>query len=68
LIQENIVIHYSWGLGAASNNIVEAYALLQGLSITKEWNITKLVVFGDSMMVVKRSPKELNLEAIFSIV
>jgi ribonuclease HI len=44
----NIVTHYSWGLGATSNNIAEAYALLHGLIISKERNITKLMVFGDS--------------------
>jgi ribonuclease HI len=49
----NIVTHYSWGLRVTSNNTAEAYALLQGLSIAKERNVTKLVIFGDSMMVIR---------------
>lgn len=48
----NVVTHYVWGLGASSNNTVKGYALLKGLSIAKDRNITKIVVFGDSMLVV----------------
>jgi ribonuclease HI len=36
-----------------SNNIVEAYALYEGVCIAKEKNVSKIVVFGDSMMVVR---------------
>jgi len=50
--RENIVTHYSRGLGVASINIVEVNALFQGLSITKERRITNMGVFGDSMLVI----------------
>jgi ribonuclease HI len=50
--QGNIVTDYAWGLGATSNNIVEAYSLLKGLSIAEDQTIAKIVVYGDSMMVV----------------
>jgi ribonuclease HI len=39
------------GLGAASNNIVEAYALFQGLKLAREKKINKLTAFKDSMIV-----------------
>jgi ribonuclease HI len=48
----NIFTHYSWGLGATSNNTIEAYDLLQGLSIAKERNITNLSIYGNSMLVI----------------
>jgi len=47
----NIKTFYSWGLGSASNDIVEAYALFQGLKLAIEKKINKLTVFRDSMIV-----------------
>jgi hypothetical protein len=46
------VILFSWGLGNASNNLENAYALLCGLSLAKEANINSLIVFGDSMVII----------------
>jgi ribonuclease HI len=61
----NIIVYYTWGLGTTSNNIIEAYALYEGLCIMKERNITKIVVFRDSMIIVrliaKRSQTDNNL-------
>jgi ribonuclease HI len=36
-----------------SNNIVEAYALWEGLKIAKEMGIHKLHILGDSMLVIR---------------
>jgi len=47
------VLTYALGLGQATNNQGKAYALLHGLILVKEANIRTLIVFGDSMMVVK---------------
>lgn len=48
-----------------SNNVVEAYALYKGVYIAKERNVPKIVVFRDSMTVVrainKRSQYENNI-------
>jgi ribonuclease HI len=38
-------------LGNVSNNIVEAYALWEGVQIAREKRISKIVILGDSMMV-----------------
>jgi hypothetical protein len=61
----NTIIHYAWGLGLASNNIAEAYALFQDLRLTKDRNIFRIVSFEYFMMVVptigKRSHIENNL-------
>jgi hypothetical protein len=35
------------------NNLVEAYSLWCGLSITKENGIGTLSVFGDSLLIIK---------------
>ena len=37
-----------------TNNIVEYEALIIGLKITIEWNVTKLQVFGDSQIIIKQ--------------
>jgi hypothetical protein len=33
------VLTYAWGLSIASNNVVESYALMQGLKLAIEANI-----------------------------
>jgi len=45
--------NYAWGLGEASNIIIEAYAIYIGLKIVIQRNISKIVIFGDSIMVVQ---------------
>jgi ribonuclease HI len=47
------IISYSQGLDHLSNNLVEAYNLLCGLSIAKEENIRSISVFGDLMIIIK---------------
>jgi ribonuclease HI len=42
-----------WGLGITTNNIAEAYALFEGLRMAKEHMISQILVFGDSMLIVK---------------
>jgi ribonuclease HI len=51
----NAMFHYAWGLGTTTNNIAEAYALYEGLKLAKECNISQLLVFGDSMLIVGSS-------------
>lgn len=43
---------YAWGLGIASNNLAEAYALMQGLKLAIEANIRSLIVKGNSKLVI----------------
>jgi ribonuclease HI len=43
---------YAWGLGIASNNLMEAYALMQGLKLAIEANIHSLIIIGDSKLVI----------------
>jgi len=43
-----------------SNNIVEAYALYEGVCLVKERNVSKIAVFGDSMMVVRSLNKKIQ--------
>jgi hypothetical protein len=55
------------GLGRVSNNVVEAYALYEGICIEKERNISKIALFTNSMMVVQVIIKKISLEAMFSM-
>jgi hypothetical protein len=53
--------------------LVEAYALLCGLSIAKEANIGALSIFGDPMIIIKEmihksTPKRGKLKTIISII
>jgi ribonuclease HI len=43
---------FAWGLGIASNNLAEAYALMQGLRLAIEANIQSLIVVGDSKLII----------------
>jgi ribonuclease HI len=49
----NTTDSYTWGQGNVSNNVVEAYALWEGVCIAKDQNVAKMVVLGDFMMVVR---------------
>ena len=63
----NIVAKYVWGLGQATNDQVEDYALLWGILIASEKKIVSLKVIGDSMVIIKsrdyygKNQKEGNL-------
>jgi ribonuclease HI len=48
-----MVATYAWGLGKASNNQVDTYALLCGILLAKEAKVKALIVIGDSMVVIK---------------
>jgi len=52
-IEGNTIVYYTWGLGNILDNPVEAYSLLCGISIAKEEGVISLLVFGDSMLVIK---------------
>jgi ribonuclease HI len=43
---------YAWDLGIASNNVVEDYALMQGIQLAIEFNIQSLIVVGDSSLTI----------------
>jgi ribonuclease HI len=49
------MFYYAWGLGTTTNNIAEAFALYAGLKFARERNIPQLLVFGDSVLIVKDS-------------
>jgi hypothetical protein len=66
-----LVVTYSWGLGIETNNMAEALALWQGLRLSASKIIQKLVVFGDSRVIIqsmktRRRPKNLNLSQFLS--
>ena len=43
---------YEWGLGCLSNNRAEAYAMLKGLEIIKTLKMEKVMIFGDSTIII----------------
>ena len=43
---------FSWGLGSRTNNEVEWMALLQGLHLTRNKKLQKVLIFGDSRHVI----------------
>ena len=47
-----IELSFALGLGIASNNIEEVYALMQGLWLAIEYNIQLLIVVGDLKIVI----------------
>lgn len=52
-----------------TNNQAETYALLQGLSLVHQWGIWKLLVFGDSTVIVRHmihdaTPKDNELAQV----
>jgi ribonuclease HI len=56
------IASFAWGLGNISNNIVEAYALWEGVHIARDRNIANIVILGDSMMVVRAVIKRAQME------
>ena len=42
----------------STKNIVEYEALIAGLKIVAEWNITELQIFGDSQFIIKQALNE----------
>ena len=43
---------FAWGLGSRTNNEAEWMALLQGLHLTRDKNLWKVLIFGDSRHVI----------------
>ena len=43
---------FAWGLGYRTNNEVEWFALLQGLKILANKDLSRIVIFGDSRHVI----------------
>jgi hypothetical protein len=56
----NNLAYYAWGLGMVLNNIVEAYALYEGVCIENERKILRIMVFRDSIMVVRAIHKRIQ--------
>ena len=48
---------FAWGLGRSTNNHAEWQALLKGLEIAITLEIQDLVVFGDSLLVIREARK-----------
>ena len=48
----NVISRYAWGLGNDTNNKAEFCGLFQGLRIARDKGITKLLVFGDSRLLI----------------
>ena len=46
---------YSWGIGKKTNNGVEWLALIKGLELARNVGIEELVIFGNSMMVIREA-------------
>lgn len=65
----NLVNSFAWGLGQASNNQAEGYALYQGILLTNKDRINSLTIIGDSstiisFMVSKTSPSNRKIASI----
>lgn len=48
---------FSWGLGKKSNNTAEWLGFLKGLEIASSLGIEDLMVFGDSLIVIREARK-----------
>ena len=57
----NHIASYAWGLGNVSNNIVRDYSLWKGVQIATKERITKIVIFGDSMIVIREVINRLKM-------
>ena len=47
-----VVIEYCWNIGYDSNNMAEAYGLLQGLKQLQKKGVDEVMVFGDSRVII----------------
>jgi ribonuclease HI len=60
---------FSWNLGIASNNMVEAYVLYQGLLLMEVDQINQITIVGDSKNTIQyfikgSSPKDIKIKRI----
>jgi ribonuclease HI len=60
----NRVIQFAWGLGLASNNLVEAYALWNGLRLAYEEGVRPMIILGDSMLVIRAILKKSDIRTL----
>lgn len=51
--KRNPLVQYAWGLGKATKKSAEAYFLWLGIKLAKEYGLQKLIIVGDSMIVIK---------------
>jgi hypothetical protein len=63
------VLDFSWNLGIASNNVVEAYVVYQGLLLMQEDQINQISIVGDSKNTIRyfvkgSSPKDAKIKRI----
>ena len=70
LANGNMLSSFAWGLGIESNNVAEFCGLWQGLKIARAKGIDKILVFGDSRLLInalitKKSPPHIKLRHIF---
>jgi ribonuclease HI len=49
----NPLVQFSWGLGNVTNNSAEAYALWQGIRLAKAYGFRKIIILGDSMIMIR---------------
>ena len=57
------MIEYYWNIGHNSNNMAEAYGLLQGLKQLLKKGVEEVMVFGDSRLIIQalnRGSKDKN--------
>ena len=48
---------YAWGIGRATNNGAEWYALIKGLELAREMGIEEMNVIRDSLIVIREARK-----------
>ena len=61
-----IILNFSWGLGKKTNNTAEILAIWQGLNQARRLSITKLIIIGDSRIIIqalnlKKAPNNMEL-------
>jgi ribonuclease HI len=54
-------VHYAWGLGKVTNNFTKAYALWQCIRLTKAKGIQKIIILGDSMLMIRAIINQANI-------
>ena len=65
-----IVLNFAWGLGQKTNNFAEMLAIWQGLNQARSLSIKKLVIIGDSSIIIqdfkqKKIPTNMELAHYF---
>ena len=66
-LEEKTETKFAQGLGKASNNQVEELSLWQGLKISISKGIKKLIIVGDSMVVIQKCTRLSRNELLFDL-